>query len=458
MKRRLDQWIAGLWNRFRRTPNERREQAGLDLGKRVNEDDARGRVTIPQARRTQSVAILGRSGTGKSSCMRYLAKQDIEASRGFLYFDIHGDATSFLLASIAEREQELDRDLSDRVIVIEPGDAEYSVGMNPLERESGAARFVQIAEFASVLKERWHLDSFGARTDELLRNSLYTLAEANLTLLELGLLLTHPAFRSACVKQVSNPEVREYFTSRYDGLSEAMQATMREPILNKTSAFTADPHFRHIVGQTRSTFSLLEAMDAGRWVVLNLDKGRLGAESPTLGALFFTGITNALFARAERRLFTIYVDEIQNLVENGNRVDTVLSEARKFGVGICSANQFLEQYPPAMRAAILAVGTHVFFQLSAADAVQIANALDGGHPLAERLKNLPARHMIVKTGTAPFEEAVVPTVRAPKADGDGLYLRSRMKWARKRSDVERDISDRQSVATRNGKESLDDWE
>jgi hypothetical protein len=36
---------------------------------------------------------------------------------------------------------------------------------------------------------------------------------------------------------------------RFDKLSEAMQATMREPILNKTSAFIADPSFRHIVGQ-----------------------------------------------------------------------------------------------------------------------------------------------------------------------------------------------------------------
>src|SRR5713226_9842888 len=85
------------------------------------------------------------------------------------------------------------------------------------------------------------------------------------------------------MKKVTNAEVREYFELRYEPLSEAMQATMREPILNKTSAFTADPHFRHIVGQERSTFSLLEAMDAGRWIVLNLDKGRLGEQSTTLG-------------------------------------------------------------------------------------------------------------------------------------------------------------------------------
>ena len=106
---------------------------------------------------------------------------------------------------------------------------------------------------AQILRERWALDHFGARTDELLRNSLYVLAANGLTLLELSLLLTHTGFRAACMKKVANAEVRQYFELRFDPLSDAMRAVMREPILNKTSAFTADPHFRHIVGQTQST-------------------------------------------------------------------------------------------------------------------------------------------------------------------------------------------------------------
>ncbi len=94
----------------------------------------------------------------------------------------------------------------------------------------------------------------------------------------------------------------------------------------------------------------------------------------------------------------MYCDEIQNFVAYGSGIETMLSEARKFGVAIVSANQFLDQYPAEMRAAILSVGTHIFFQLSSADAAQIAQALDGGKPLAERLKNLYQRHAIVKTG------------------------------------------------------------
>src|SRR5205085_5524090 len=116
----------------------------------------------------------------------------------------------------------------------------------------------------------------------------------------------------------------------------------------------------------------------------------------TLASLLFTVIKNALFTRDKRSLFTLYCDEIQNLVAYGTGIETVLSEARKFGVGVVSANQFLDQYPAEMRAAILSVGTHAFFQLSSTDATQVAQALDGGKPVAERLKNLYQRHAIVK--------------------------------------------------------------
>ncbi len=59
----------------------------LDLGARYSEDEAAtGRVGIPQDRRAEHVAVLGKTGTGKSSLLRCLAKQDIEAGRGFVYF------------------------------------------------------------------------------------------------------------------------------------------------------------------------------------------------------------------------------------------------------------------------------------------------------------------------------------------------------------------------------------
>jgi hypothetical protein len=434
-----------------------RAKGNLDLGLRVFDGEVtRSHTDIGAERRTMHIAVLGKSGSGKSSLLRYFSQQDINAGRGFIYFDLHGDATPFLLQTIAAREQEIHRHLSNKLVVVAPADPEISVGFNPLDDDSRG--FVRIGEIAEVLKARWHLDSFGARTDELLRNALVVLSANGLTLLELAPFLSQSSFRAACLKDVGNTEVRQYFELRYDQVSEAMRATMREPILNKTSAFTADPHFRHIIGQKESTFSIPEAMDRGHWIIVNLEKGRLGEQALSLGSLIFTVLKNALFSREEKTLFTVYCDEIQNLIAYGSGIETVLSEARKFGVAVVSANQFLDQYPAEMRAAILAMGTHVFFQLSSLDAAQVAQALDGGKPLTERLKNLPQRHCIVKSGSDRCIEVQVPPVRVPQVHYTDLLNRSRYRYGRVRAHIESDIAKRQEAFRHNNDDVLKEWE
>jgi hypothetical protein len=350
-------------------------------------------------------------------------------------------------------------DFSQRLIVIEPGDKQYSVGLNVLEHQTGFGSFNAIDEFSQILKQRWHLETFGARTEELLRNALCVLADCHLTVLELSPLLSNAAFRSACVRQSTNEEVRSYFEARYDRASEAMQAVYRDAILNKATAFTADPHFRHILGQSVSSFSLTQAIDTGCWIILNLNKGQLGEQAATLGSLFLTKLKNALFSRQRRNsLFTLYCDELQNLVTYGSGLETLLSEARKFGVSVVSANQFFDQHPGEVRSALLAVGTHVCFQLSSADAEKMATALDGGKPLAELLRNLPQRHIVLKSGHQRWIQAMVPEVVTPRTNPTDLHIRCRTRWAKSRADVEREIRARQVAVAPNTREALNDWE
>ena len=456
----LEKLITITWNRLV-APSRRDDVSGsrLDLGFQVIDGEIqRSRAYLPDSKRCEHAAILGKTGQGKSFFLRHLAAQDIRARRGFVFFDLHGDTMPFLLRLIAAEERRTGTDLSDRLIVIEPADPEFSIGLNVLEAQAGQQNYVQLAEFAQILKARWHLDSLGARTEELLRNALHVLADNGLTLLELAPLLTSARFRTACLNRVRNAEVVNYFRDRFDTRSEAMQGVYRDAILNKVSGFTTDQRFRHILGQPRSTFSLLDAMDRGRWVIVNLDKGRLGEQASTLGSLLLAKLKNALFARQRRQLFTLYCDEIQNLVAYDAGLDTLLSEARKFGISVVSANQFLEQYPPQMRAAIMAVGTHIFFQLSSTDADKIASALDGGKRLAETLKNLPKRRMIVKSGSHRPQEVLVPNVVEPEADSADLYNRCRARWARRRTDIESEIRARHQQANRRTEEVLDAWE
>ncbi len=450
----LEQIIATIWNRliFRRRA-ARSGGGSLELGYRVADGrPTRSRVTLTSRDRMRHVVVLGKTGSGKSYLLRHMCEQDIEKNRGFIYLDLHGDATPFLLRKINARARREHRHLSDRLILIDPADPIMSVGLNPLEQE--APDFVAIAEVAEILKRHWGLDHFGARTDELLRNALYVLSANRLTLIELTPLLADSDFRSACLDKVANPEIREYFDLRYGQASDAMQATMREPILNKTSAFTADPKFRHIVGQQHSSFSFREAMDKGQWIIVNLAKGRLGAQALTLGSLIFTMVKNALFGRTTDRLSTIYCDEVQNFVAQASEIETVLAESRKMSTGFVAAHQFMDQLPSEMRAALLSVGTHAFFQLSSQDAAQVAQALGGGRSLTERLKNLPQRYAIVKTGGDEWTEIKVPTLVDPPLDYTDLLNRVRYTRGRVRAHIERDIAARR-VRQRDAEEDLE---
>jgi hypothetical protein len=454
----IENIFANLWNRTARRML-RQKLSGLPLGKIVVD----GRVTklyyfLPQLKRAEHLAILGKTGQGKSFLILWWCLQDIRSGRGFILYDEHGTLIPLILQAIRMEEKRTGKDLSSNVIVIEPANEEWSVGFNPLEGSRGQHSFVSITGLAAIIKERWGLAHFGPQTEEILRNSLHVLADNGLTIIELSALLSNSTFRQKCLKRVSNAEVKDYFENRFEPMSEAMKATVRNPILNKTSEFASDPHFRHILGQQHSTFSVRDAMDSGKMVLVDLNKGALGKHSATLGSLLMAQTGSAIFARKSRNIYSLYLDEIQNLLTADSDVDVLLAEARKFGVSIVSANQYLDQFPKNMRSAVQAVGTHIAFQLSNDDAAIVSTMLDGGKPLAELLKNLPKKNFVVKSGHYPWRQVEVPDVKLEKADIQDVLERSRRIYARPRTEVETEIQSRRPKQKMTVEEALDAWE
>lgn len=281
------------------------------------------------------------------------------------------------------------------------------------------------------------------------------LSENNLTLLEMSFLLTNSQYRSQLLAQVSNPEVRTFFYERYDKNSNAMQSVMREAVLNKVTAFTVDQGTRHIVGQRKSTFSLQATIDDELWILLDLRKGRLGENAATFAGLFLTKLKNVIFSRRSRSLFTLYADELPNLVSAGDSFETLLSECRKFAISVVSANQFLNQYLPAMRSAVVSVGTVLCFQLSAEDAPFMAKALDGERALIRRLVTLPHRHLIGRFGNF-AQEVFVPRVTSSARSFDSLVKRSLKLFAKPRQQIEEEINARRPAEA--NATALEDWE
>jgi hypothetical protein len=111
-----------------------------------------------------------------------------------------------------------------------------------------------------------------------------------------------------------------------------------------------------------------------------------------------------------------------------------------------------------MRSALAAVGSHIYFQLSAGDAEKVAGSLDGGRTLTQELKNLPQRHLITKSGHQRYSRAVVPIISAPDADARGLLQRSLQRWARRRTEIETAIRQRHQSMRIATNEALHDWE
>src|SRR5438270_4686929 len=151
----LEKLIAGIWNRLKKRGVRVREERGsLDFGFRVTDGQVtKRRLELSNSRRAMHIAILGKTGSGKSFAMRYAAEQDVEAGRGFVFFDFHGDAIPFLLRTINRKERREKKHLDDRLILIDPSDPVVSVGFNPLEQTEES--FLRITEFTEVLRKRW---------------------------------------------------------------------------------------------------------------------------------------------------------------------------------------------------------------------------------------------------------------------------------------------------------------
>jgi len=314
-----------------------------------------------------------------------------------------------------------------------------------------------ISEFTHILQNRWGQE-FGPRTLELLSNALHVLSQNNLTLLELAVFLTNASFRAQCLKRVANNEVKAYFESRFNPASEAMQQSMSSPVLNKLTGLTVDPKFRHLLGQAESTFSLQQVLERNLWLVIKLSKGELGEQAMTFGSLLFAKLKNAIFARRSRSLFSIYADEVQNLLSSDLSLEVLLSECRKFNVSVVTANQYFDQLPSHVQAAIAAIGTHVYFQLSSGDANQVSKSLGSGKAIASTLQNLEHRTFVLKSGSQALHHVATPPIRPTQIDYSDLNERCRAEWCRSRADIEAAILKRQPTVKKTFAEVADAWE
>jgi hypothetical protein len=186
-------------------------------------------------------------------------------------------------------------------------------------------------------------------------------------------ILSDKGFRKEALRHIDNRQVRAFWENEYEKYSDRMRADGIAPIQNKVGAFLADPTLYRILTSPERPINIRRIMDEGKILLVNLAKGQIGEDaSSLLGGLLVTTIGLAAFSRqdtdaAARRPFYCYLDEFQNFTTLS--VANMLSELRKYRIGMTVVHQYLEQLDPAVRHAVLGnTGTLISFRLGPKDA------------------------------------------------------------------------------------------
>src|SRR2546430_2731673 len=242
------------------------------------------RFGIKCADRRAHMYIVGKTGTGKSTSIANLARQDLLHGEGFALLDPHGDLAEHVLRLVPEERR------ADLIYFNVP-DTAHPLAFNPLESSQPALKPLVASGLISVFKKIW-AESWGPRMEYILRNALLALLELPAsTLLDIPKLLDDSAFRRHVLVYVRNDQVRRFWLREYENYPARFRAEAISPIQNKVGEFLVNPILRNIVGQAKSAFDLRRMMDEGKIFLVNLAKGKIGEDtSSLLGAMLGTKI------------------------------------------------------------------------------------------------------------------------------------------------------------------------
>jgi hypothetical protein len=279
-------------------------------------------------------------------------------------------------------------------------DPQQPFGYNPLRHVRHDKIPLAAAGLLEAMKKLW-TDAWGVRMEHILRNALYALLERDgSTLSDILRLLNDKEFRRELARSLKNDQVKIFWLKEFSLYSDRYRVDSIAPVQNKVGALLADPTLKRIFTNSDQDIRIRRIMDEGGVLLVNLAKGRMGEDSSTLlGAMLVSTLGLAAFSRAEvpdrdRQPFHVYIDEFQSFTTLS--LANMLSELRKYGVGLTVAHQHLEQLEPEIRSAVIGnVATIICFRAGAEDAAFLAKHFQPQITPLDVL-NLPNHHIYLR--------------------------------------------------------------
>ena len=417
-------------------PASVRESTGLLLGDNVDAGQVFP-VRLTTEQRFRHLHIIGASGTGKSTLLYNLIRQDIENGEGLALLDPHGDLTDKIMGVIpGNRIQD--------VIILDPSDEEYSIGFNILSAHSDQEKTLLASDLVSVFQRL--SASWGDQMASVLNNSILAFLESTKggTLADLRRFLLEPAYRNQFLETVTDPDVVYYWRKVFGQLAGNKSLG---PVLTRLETFLSRKPIRYMVSQTENRLDFAEILDTNKIFLAKLPQGIIGREnSYLLGTLLVSKFQQIAMSRQKqtegnRRPFWLYIDEFHNFITPS--MAEILSGARKYKLGLVLAHQELRQLQrdSEVASAVLSnAGTRICFRVGDDDAKKIADGFASFD--AKDIQNLAVGQAICRVGqgnndfnlTVPLPPDI--DERAADFRRQQVIEASRIKYGMPRSQVE----------------------
>jgi hypothetical protein len=294
-------------------------------------------VRLNAEQRVRHSYVIGTSGTGKSTLLFNLIRQDMESGQGLAVFDPHGDLIDKILGSIPEHR------IND-VVLIDPGDETHSVGFNILSAHSELEKSLLASDLVSVFQRL--STSWGDQMTSVLNNSILAFLENSRsgTLADMQRFLIEPGFRNEFLKTVTDSQVLYYWKKAFPQLTGNKSIG---PILTRLGSFLDKKPVRYMVTQKENRLDFAEIMNTGKIFLAKLSQGQIGNENAyLLGSFLVSKFQQLVMSRqaqatATRRDFWLYIDEFHNFITPS--MAQILNGARKYRLGLILAHQELRQ-------------------------------------------------------------------------------------------------------------------
>jgi Cdc6-like AAA superfamily ATPase len=374
----------------------------------------------------------GQTGTGKSVKARNLILKLIKYG-GCLFIDAHGSDSRELLDEIPDSDK-------DRVIYINPSDLDMPIGINMYsDIKSELQNELSVNQLLSIFENLW-AGFIGPSTEDLIRMSGLSVVEQEIsTLLETYLMLSNEGYRTNI--EVQNEVAKDFWTNIFPDF----KPQVLNPPLNKFRALVAPVVHRLTLCQSKPKLDLLQAMNEGKIIICNFPQSLGDKTSQLLSSIMVSKMQLLGFTRDKKSTpFFLVLDEYQNYVTRS--FVKILSEARKFNLGIHLFNQYNSQIPDYILAAIAGnCGSRYSFRVGELDAPYLSKFLK---PFTEDdLVNLPNFTYIAKrliNGKKETKAHMYAAPPPPKKYNNAEYIidRSRKLYGIPRYIIEDDILER----------------